>query len=110
MDISLKVEEYNNTFLCNRCGNCCGTTYISSKEEKIISQYLKKNGLNQRKHISLLDKCPYFENNLCVIYPVRPLICRLMGITELMPCPNGNRPEEMIPIKDALQLIEDNFR
>jgi Fe-S-cluster containining protein len=72
-------------------------------------QYLKEHGIEKRQHESLLDKCPYFENNSCVIYPVRPLVCRLMGITDLMPCPKGNKPEKRISMDRALRIIEENY-
>lgn len=29
----------------------------------------------------------------CTVYPVRPLLCRLWGVAEAMPCPHGCRPD-----------------
>ena len=29
----------------------------------------------------------------CLIYPVRPTVCRLMGVAKGMDCPNGNTCE-----------------
>jgi Fe-S-cluster containining protein len=37
----------------------------------------------------------------CAVYEVRPLICRLWGLTEWMPCTYGCRPEGGL-IKDAV--------
>lgn len=36
--------------------------------------------------------CPFRdeENRRCVIYPVRPMICRLMGVCDGLECPEGN--------------------
>jgi Fe-S-cluster containining protein len=109
MNFSKEIEECNKSFICKRCGDCCGPSYISSKEQENIGEYLKEHGIEKRQHKSLMDKCPYFENNLCIIYPVRPLLCRLMGITDLMPCPKGNRPDKKIPLDIALRAIEENF-
>lgn len=39
----------------------------------------------------------------CLIYPVRPLICRLFGIVEWLPCPAGRVPT-LVP--DGPQIME----
>ncbi len=31
------------------------------------------------------------QTRLCIIYPVRPLICRLFGLVEWLPCPTGKQ-------------------
>lgn len=42
----------------------------------------------------------------CTIYPVRPLVCRLLGHVEWMPCPTGAVPCR-IPTPVALQIVRD---
>jgi hypothetical protein len=37
--------------------------------------------------------CPALEDGRCRVHPVRPMICRLWGIDETMPCPHGCVPE-----------------
>lgn len=37
--------------------------------------------------------CSMFENRRCKAHAIRPLICRLWGMTELMKCPYGCKPE-----------------
>lgn len=80
---------------------------MSSAEQKIIDEYLFAAGIEKRQHLSLYDKCPYFENNSCLIYPVRPLVCRLMGLTPLMPCPRGVAPSEFVPAEIAIEAIRE---
>jgi Fe-S-cluster containining protein len=41
----------------------------------------------------------------CAVYPVRPLVCRLMGHVEWMPCPVG-AVDRAAPTADALALME----
>lgn len=42
----------------------------------------------------------------CSVYEIRPLLCRLWGIVESMPCHYGCRPEGgLIPDSDGQQLI-----
>jgi Fe-S-cluster containining protein len=37
--------------------------------------------------------CPYLEDERCSVYEVRPLICRLWGVVDSMPCLWGCQPE-----------------
>jgi Fe-S-cluster containining protein len=41
----------------------------------------------------------------CMVYPVRPLICRLMGHVEWMPCPI-QKVAKIAATADALQLMQ----
>ncbi len=97
-------------FNCKRCGKCCGPHFVSPKERLTIRDYLKQHDMEERPHTSIYEYCPYLENNTCLIYPVRPLICRLMGITELLPCPEGCEPAELLPKEVALRLIDNLVR
>jgi Fe-S-cluster containining protein len=40
----------------------------------------------------------------CAVYPVRPLICRLLGHVEWLPCPIENVPRPL-PTPQALELM-----
>jgi Fe-S-cluster containining protein len=31
-------------------------------------------------------RCPYLKNDRCLIYPVRPIVCRLQGNVKDLPC------------------------
>ena len=37
--------------------------------------------------------CSFLRDGRCTVYAVRPMICRLWGIDETMPCPYGCVPE-----------------
>lgn len=47
------------------------------------------------------------ERRQCAIYPARPLVCRLFGHAEWLPCPIGRIPS---PAKEARRLLEDYCR
>lgn len=51
-------------------------------------------------------RCVFYDmrEKLCGIYPVRPLICRLMGHAEFLPCPIG-RVKEWYP--DAVRIMQE---
>ena len=77
-------------FNCDSCGGCCGPVPIDDKEYKEIKEYCIKNKV---KPILYLDyTCPFRDEKAkkCMIYEVRPMICKLFGVAEGMTCKNGN--------------------
>lgn len=98
------IPEHKN---CKNCGGCCGIIPATIPEVNTIRNYIAVHGINPIKQKSPAI-CPFRDNKAkkCLIYPVRPTICRLMGVTKGMQCPNGNtceidgekflpRPEEL---------------
>lgn len=98
------------------CGSaCCGLIPLSKIEEKHIKHFLKINNLNVKYHNYSLSKthsealkghmCFFLDNNKkCLIYSVRPLICRLFGVAENMKCPNV-KPNKYLSENEANKLI-----
>lgn len=84
------IPEHKN---CTNCGRCCGIIPVSSIELKEIRAYVSKHNIKAINIHSMI--CPFRDDKkkICVIYPVRPMICRLMGVVEGMECPNGNTCE-----------------
>ena len=80
-------------FKCNNCGECCGPVPISEKEYNKIKKYCIENNIVPIKNIDII--CPFRDtiNKKCTIYEVRPTLCKLMGVTKGMFCPNGNTYE-----------------
>ena len=85
----------------DNCGECCGVPGIYKYEMKRINRFIKKNNLkinfemewklNKLLFISLNEKrnCSALsENKKCLIYPVRPAMCRLYGVIEDLKCPH----------------------
>jgi len=97
-----KIPDFN----CKEgCSECCGPHPWSLEEARKIRRFLKKCGLKERfvKFGSL--SCPYIENERCIIYPVRPLMCRLYGAVEGLKCPFGCGPEKLLMDKEAGKMI-----
>lgn len=84
---------------CIGCGECCGPVLATTREIDVIRLHIAKNptiravaDTNQNDDSALccfLDS----ETRRCLIYPVRPMVCRLMGIAGGMTCANGNTCE-----------------
>lgn len=50
--------------------------------------------------------CPVLgEHGECRLYRERPLICRLWGVVESMPCPHGCRPDRTLSDEEAFDLL-----
>ena len=73
---------------CSECGNCCSRHLaMSQKEINTIRAYIKRHNIKQQKHAMYVyadayfdATCPFLDdtkpNHKCLIYEVRPLICR----------------------------------
>lgn len=91
-DIIVRLREEIPAFECvPGCHDCCGPVTTSSEE---MSRLPMKT---DAEHEAALNdfSCVHLGPNGCEVYTERPLICRLFGTTEQMPCPNGRRPETL---------------
>ncbi len=67
---------------CSNCGECCSNFLpLSRKEVKRIKAYIKKHHIKEQRHNALMGvdmTCPFRDetNKKCLIYEVRPGICR----------------------------------
>lgn len=50
--------------------------------------------------------CPKLRFKQCTAYVARPLICRLYGVAEEMPCQHGCKPERTLDRDEVAVLIE----
>jgi len=86
---------------CHQCGSrCAGEIEMTRTEYEHIREFL--GGCEPfpivRKTGQMMAPCPFKDPAApgCVIYPVRPLSCRLFGIVEWLPCPIG-RASVLVP-------------
>lgn len=82
------VTNYCKDGKCSECGSCC-SRYLAMNQKEIntIRAYIKRHNIQQQKHAIFVHKDPLFDatcpflddtkpNHKCLIYEVRPLICR----------------------------------
>lgn len=84
----LNIPEHTG---CRNCGDCCTLVPATPAEIDEIRRYISEKGITPlRKRGSMA--CPFHDDGQkrCVIYPVRPLICRLMGVAKGLNCRCGN--------------------
>ena len=65
---------------CSKCGECCSNILpVCQKELYTIADYVMEHNIKpQWQLLTMQNKlmCPYFDGKKCLIYEVRPLICR----------------------------------
>lgn len=104
-------------FSCKHCHDCCGPIIWYEPEDILIRNYIKKHNI---KRISWTIeefkknnmRCPYINNDRCIIYSVRPIVCRLQGNISELKCKflNNNKllsKEKLKNLrKDFIKLID----
>ena len=97
------LEKHLPEMDCQRCGECCGVIICTKKENAAIKVFVEDYGIEiviKTKH-----DCPYFRESIgCLIYPVRPYICRLMGHTGQLLCKQGHNTN--IKLRKTRKLFE----
>lgn len=91
-----------------KCASSCGPILMSYVEWQRI---IKKLGYEPKAPPpNPLDprtmNCPMLKGGLCSVYAMRPMICRLWGVVETMPCPWGCQPERMLTTREGYVLLQ----
>lgn len=76
----IKIEDKSVCGKCSKCGECC-TPFLPINHEEFeqIQEYVIKNNIKPQKQILIMENkltCPYYDGKKCLIYEVRPLICK----------------------------------
>lgn len=75
-----KITDNSICGNCSKCGECCTNLLpISQKELDTIQEYVIKNKIRPQTQILVMQNrltCPYYNGKKCLIYEVRPLICK----------------------------------
>lgn len=100
IEILEKLYAQIPTFKCvPGCTACCGPVPFAKCEWDRIEDKRKSTGL----------KCPYAGANGCDIYEKRPLVCRLFGTFDGLPCPNGCRPPFLLNEIVVKEMVRVHF-
>ena len=75
-----EVLDFSICGKCSKCGECCSPFLPVCQEEiDIIQKYVIENNIKPNKAMLVMQntlKCPYYDGKKCMIYEVRPLICK----------------------------------
>lgn len=77
---NVKITDNSINGKCSKCGECCSCFLpICQEELELIQNYVIKNNIKPQTHILVMQNrlaCPYYNGKKCLIYEVRPLICK----------------------------------
>ena len=125
IELKTACEQQMQLSVCNGCDACwlrCAHDVPASRDEwETLQSHIAALSpaelqrleavLAQDKTVDLGDDvtvqmCRYFNmpTHRCAVYPARPLVCRLLGHVEWMPCPIEKVPRP-IETADALELM-----
>ncbi len=94
------------------CGKCCGIIFPSLKEIKNVKDWCTSRNIQFKEFTMKLDEnCPYLkEDKTCQIYPVRPFLCRILGVSEdkRLQCENC-KPEKILNRIESSYLFKQIY-
>ena len=75
-----KVTDNSICGHCSKCGECC-TCFLPITQEELnqIQFYVLRNNIKPQKQMLIMQNrltCPYYDSKKCLIYEVRPIICK----------------------------------
>lgn len=75
-----KLQDNSYCGHCSKCGECCTNFLpVCQKEIDIIQKYVISNNIKPQIQMLVMQNrltCPYYDGKKCLIYEVRPLICK----------------------------------
>ena len=76
----VKLQDNSCCGYCSKCGECCTNFLpVTQKEIEIIQEYVIANKIRPQMQMLVMQNrltCPYYDGKKCLIYEVRPLICK----------------------------------
>lgn len=87
------------------CSESCGPVFMSAIEWQRIIERL---GYEPKGDETL--RCPMLKGNSCIVYDIRPMICRLWGMAKPMRCPWACVPAKWITRPAAHGLLAEAER
>lgn len=83
------------------CQNSCGPVMMSRVEwERIVKR------VGHAPHGRADLNCPLLTAvGRCKVYGARPMVCRLWGVVESMPCHHGCEPERTLTDQEGYDLL-----
>jgi Fe-S-cluster containining protein len=84
-----------------KCHEACGPIAMSRAEWRRI----RESGTPLTKTPDLVCSALDRQTNLCTIYAIRPMICRLWGLVLKLACPFGCLPERWLTDEEATEFL-----
>lgn len=113
-------DQVPEVHCAGHCGGlkdtCCGPIACTATEARLLDEYdgirspwVSIENENVRMDWTQLTdfRCPHLSvNGRCTAYEVRPLICRLWGVSSKLPCPWGCKPKRVLNALQTDRLVD----
>ena len=115
LEIYRKVPEIECTGACiNECSVIPMTKLEAGRIRKASIRPVTFETSPSGKYVTMIPKlglvCPMLVGTKCSIYDVRPLVCRIFGVTESLLCPEGCKAKKTLTRKEAVSLLKQTLR
>lgn len=111
--------EFDSVPCIDGCSECCGPFPLPPKELAKIEDYLASLGRVMPELMPGMNlpidwkargssNCAFLEKGRCLVYPVRPLICRGMGAVDsaMLICSPRIRAKRLMPRSKFNKLLK----
>lgn len=113
-DIYAAVPEAHCQGLCtDYCGPVGGSRQeIRRARDAGVDLMTPTRGIFQLGTVGLplIPKCPALVDGRCSIYGLRPLICRVWGVSSELPCEYGCQPDRILTKRETSWLLAESVR
>jgi len=102
-DLRKKIPD---GFQCKKgCHDCCGIIVWSPIEWMLLPDKFK--GLKQEGL-----ECPYYNDEGCLVYEHRPILCRLFGVVDnpMMICPHKLLPADHLTNEQSTAIMAEYIK
>lgn len=121
-DLTAILARIPNIECQGKCHKSCGSIIVSREEQDMIREWCRNNGvkyhplpqkltaLHSRQMLAgECTSCKYLtQDKRCSIHPVRPIICRLFGVVDAMPCTFGcGQPDRILTAEEGHVLMRE---
>lgn len=102
------------------CHEACSVIAVKPIEHQTITNRIGFDPFQSRQQLNITQnvpeyimgansgclKCPLLSSdNKCTIYDIRPLICRVFGLTKKLACPFGCMPDEWLKDSEVKKML-----
>ncbi len=86
---------------CQRlCAESCGPVFMGRLEWRRVCTSVREVRTGGDDLM-----CPLLKKGRCEVYPIRPMLCRLWGLVESMPCPWGCEPDRYLTDREGHEFL-----
>lgn len=87
-----------------KCAEACGVILMTRIEWRRIKRVTDRTEIDPARPTT----CPMLVNDLCSVYKLRPMICRLWGLVdnEYMRCIFGCKPDRYLTTEEGYSFLQ----